>query len=101
MVEPHYVMHGADPVPESSSARSRAGGRAAPELTRPTAPPPPPTKERDLPAPDAHGGCNKSAQVEVNHLFFYNAEHDYVSIPVKTVELQKELSKLLVGIQPW
>lgn len=46
MVEPHYVMHGADPVPESSSARSRAGGRAAPELTRPTAPPPPPTKER-------------------------------------------------------
>ncbi len=46
MVEPHYVMHGADPVPESSSARSRAGGRAATELTRPTAPPPPPTKER-------------------------------------------------------
>ena len=33
MVEPHYVMHGADPVPESSSARSRAGGRAAPELS--------------------------------------------------------------------
>ena len=46
MVEPHYVMHGADPVPESSSARSRAGGRAAPKLTRLTAPPPPPTKER-------------------------------------------------------